>query len=210
MRRKGYALTRWADDWVITCKSHKEAHNALLTAQKVLEKLGVTLHPEKTKIVHIKNGFTFLGYKIQQGTRPLRLSKEKIRSGAKSYAVYAYPRQKSVDHFKEQIRARTRRRNPKKADEMIQELNPVIRGWGNYYHKAHVRRLFNRLDRWVLRRIWSHESKRWRNTSWKTLPERKLYGEMKLVNLISLIPSLATRTERNLMKAGCGKSARPV
>lgn len=193
MRRKGYKLSRWADDWVITCKSRKEAQMALRNAQQVLEKLGVTLHPEKTKIVHVKSGFTFLGFKIKQGTQPLRVSKEKIRSGAKPNALYAFPRQKSIDHFKEQIRARTRRRIPKKTDGLIEELNPVIRGWGNYYCKAHVRKLFNRLDRWIVRRIYSHKFKRWRNAGWRTLPSPKLYGEMKLVNLISLIPSLAAR-----------------
>lgn len=194
MRRKGYKLSRWADDWVITCQSRKEAQMALAAAQRVLEKLGVALHPEKTKIVHIKNGFIFLGYKIKQGTRPLRVSQEKIRSGAKPNALYAFPRQKSIDHFKEQIRARTCRRIPKKTDGLIRELNPVIRGWGNYYCKAHVRKLFNRLDRWIVRRILSHKCKRWRNSGWRILPSAKLYGEMKLVNLISLIPSLATRT----------------
>jgi RNA-directed DNA polymerase len=193
MRLKGYKVSRWADDWVITCKSREEAQMALIAAQRVLEKLGVTLHPEKTRTVHVTQGFTFLGYKIKQGTRPLKLAEEKIRSGARAKTLYAFPRQKSIDHFKEQIRRKTRRVIPKKTDELIAELNPVIRGWGNYYCKSHVRRLFNRLDRWIVRRILSHRCKRWRNTGWKTLPSTKLYGEMKLVNLISLIPTLAPR-----------------
>jgi RNA-directed DNA polymerase len=89
-------------------------------------------------------------------------------------------------------------------------LNPVLRGWGNYYCKAHVRKLFNRLDRWVVRRLWSHRHKRWRNAGWRDLPTPTLYGEMGLVNLISLIPSLATRRRGAFVKAGCGKTARPV
>ena len=56
------------------------------------------------------------------------------------------------------------------------EINPVIRGWGLYYHKAHVRRRFHRLDGWIVRRIRSHRFKRWRNAGWKRLPERQLYG----------------------------------
>jgi group II intron reverse transcriptase/maturase len=193
MRKKGYALSRWADDWVITCRSRSEAQSALNTAQKILEKLGVTLHSEKTRIVHIKQGFEFLGFKIKKGERPLKLSADRIRSGVKSGALYAYPRDKSVQHFKEQIRQRTSRRNPKSTKELIEELNPVIRGWGNYYGKAHVRKLFNKLNQWVVRRIWSHKFKRWRNAGWKTMPNRVLYGDFKLVNLISLIPSLAIR-----------------
>jgi hypothetical protein len=78
------------------------------------------------------------------------------------------------------------------SEELIDQINPVIRGWGLYYHKAHVRKLFNRLDRWIVRRIRSHRYKRWRNTGWKTLPESKLYGDYGLVNLIHLIPSIVT------------------
>jgi RNA-directed DNA polymerase len=73
------------------------------------------------------------------------------------------------------------------------ELNPLLRGWGEYYKRAHVRRLFNRLERWMIHRIWSHRYKRWRTAGWKRLPPRVLYGEHGLVNLVGLIPSLAAR-----------------
>jgi RNA-directed DNA polymerase len=193
MRRKGYRLTRWADDWVVTCKTRSEAQAALRTARKILDKLGVTLHPEKTKIVHVSHGFEFLGFKIKRGSRPLRLPQLKIRSGTKHGALYAYPRRKSIQNFKEQIRNQTKRKVPLRISDLIDRINPIIRGWGNYYCKANVRRLFNQLDRWIVRRIWSHRLKRWRNTGWKTLPSRKLYRELGLVNLVYLIPSLALR-----------------
>jgi RNA-directed DNA polymerase len=73
------------------------------------------------------------------------------------------------------------------------ELNPLLRGWGEYYKRAHVRKLFNQLDRWIVRRIWSHRFKRWRNGGWTQLPKATLYGEYELVNLVGLIPSLASR-----------------
>ena len=94
--------------------------------------------------------------------------------------------------------------------ELIAELNPVIRGWGQYFCKAHIRKLFAQLDRWILRRIWSQRFKRWRCRGWKRLPERQLYGEWGLVRLIYLIPSLNLRRGRASVKAGCGKTARPV
>lgn len=194
MRRKGYRLTRYADDWVVTCKSQAEARSALSTARRILDKLGVILHAEKTRIVHVRHGFEFLGYKIKRGRHSLKLNPDKIRSGAVTGGLYAYPREKSIKHFMEQIRERTRRKTPISTEELIDRLNPVIRGWGNYYFKAHVRKLFNRLDRWIVRRIWSHRYKRWRNAGWKKLPEAGLYGELGLVNLISLIPSIATAT----------------
>ena len=193
MRRRGFQLTRYADDWIVTCRSLAEAKAALVAAQEILEKLGVTLQTEKTRIVHIREGFEFLGYKIKRGTRPLKLAANQIRSGAKTGGLYAYPREKSIQHFKEQIRKLTRRKAPVSTQELIEQINPVIRGWGLYYYKAHVRKLFNRLNRWIVRRLWSHRHKRWRCRGWKTLPASKLYGELGLVNLISLIPSLARR-----------------
>lgn len=193
MRRKGFRVTRYADDWVVTCQSRREAQAALAAAERVLEQLGVTLHVGKTRIVHVRQGFEFLGYKIKRGHRSLRLPAEKIRSGVRAGDLYAFPRAKSIQHFKDQIRRRTRRKAPVTTRELIAEINPVIRGWGLYFCKAHVRRLFHRLDRWIVRRLWSHRFKRWRNGGWKRLPERRLYGEYGLVKLIALIPSLNLR-----------------
>jgi RNA-directed DNA polymerase len=192
MRSKGFQLTRFADDWVITCHSEAEAHAAIAVALRILKELGVELHPQKTRVVHVQHGFEFLGYKIKRGKR-LKLSSEKIRSTARSGALYAFPREKSINRFMDQVRALTRRRVPLKTKELIEGLNPILRGWGNYYKKAHVRKLFNRLNRWIVRRIWSHRFKRWRNLGWRLLPDRTLYTDYGLVNLIQLIPSLASR-----------------
>ncbi len=149
------------------------------------------LHPRKTRIVHVQHGFEFRGYKIKRGQGRLRLSPDRIRSGVKAGALYAYPREKSIRRFMDQVRAQTRRRIPLKTEELIAELNPLLRGWGNYYQRAHVRKLFHRLDGWIRRRIWSHRYQRWRCASWQELPAARLYGEYGLVNLVRLIPSLA-------------------
>src|SRR5437588_6018185 len=74
MRRKGYQLTRFADDWVITCKSAAEARAALAAATRILERLGVRLNPQKTRIVHIQQGFDFLGYRIVRTSGKSKLS----------------------------------------------------------------------------------------------------------------------------------------
>src|SRR5437899_6960233 len=193
MRRKGYQLTRYADDWVITCKSAAEARAAVAVALRILRELGVELHPTKTRIVHVQHGFEFLGYKIKRGKK-LQLPESKIRSQARSGALYAYPREKSIQRFQDQVRQRTKRRVPLHTKELIAELNPLLRGWGAHYKRAHVRKLFNQLDRWIVRRIWSHRFKRWRNGGWTQLPKATLYGEYELVNLVGLIPSLASRS----------------
>lgn len=193
MRRKGYRLTRYADDWLVTCSTRAEAQAALDFATKVLSQLGVTLNKEKTRIVHVRRGFEFLGYKVKRGSKPLRLPAHKIKSGIKQGALYVYPKQKSITHFREQIRSRTQRRSPRNTQEIVEIINPVIRGWGNYYRKAHIRKLFAMLDRWIVRRLWSQRYKRWRNSGWKTLPDSKLREELGLVSLIRLIPSLNLR-----------------
>jgi RNA-directed DNA polymerase len=185
MRRKGYQLTRYADDWVITCKSAGEARVALADALQILERLGVHLNPEKTRIVHVRFGFEFLGYQIKRG-RPRQLGNRKLGRTAPAGTLYAYPREKSIRRFKDQVRQLTSRRAPVTTQELIDELNPKLRGWGHYYQRAHVRKLFTQLDAWIVRRIWSHRCKHWRCSGWKQLPQTMLYSEMGLVSLVAL------------------------
>jgi len=183
MAKAGFALTRYADDWLITCRSQTEARRALASAREVLEgELGLRLHPEKTRIVHITRGFEFLGYKIGRG--------KGLRHKAGGPSLYAVPTDRSVKRFKDKVRTATCRRNPKNLEGVLDELNPIIRGWGNYYRRAKVRRLYHRLNRWIAMRVWSHQTKRWRNAGWRHLPVARLYGELGLVNLLQLIPSM--------------------
>lgn len=190
MTGAGYKLTRFADDWLIVCKTRQEAENALNLAKRTLERLGLKIHPEKTRITNIKWGFEFLGYKIKEG-KGLRLNRTKIKSNINAKNLYAYPKDKSIKKFKETIRERTKRRIPLTMKELIDSINPVIRGWGNYFRKAHVRKIFNMLDRWIVRRLWSHHYKKWRNYGWKKYPHKELYQKYNLVNLVGLIPSIS-------------------
>jgi retron-type reverse transcriptase len=74
MTAAGYRVTRWADDFVVVCRTRQEAQTALALAGSFLrDELGVSLHPEKTRIVHVDHGFEFLGYKVKRG-KGLRLS----------------------------------------------------------------------------------------------------------------------------------------
>ena len=184
MAQSQVALTRYADDWVAICRSRAEAERALASARAVLEgELRLQVHPDKTRIVHITQGFEFLGYKIGRGQRGLS-----HKAGGPS--LYAIPRQRSVERFKDKVRAVTKRRGHWTLEQMLAELNPVVRGWGMYYRRAHVRRLFNRLNGWIVRRVWNFRYRRWRNAGWRTLPKPKLYQELGLVNLLQLIPSM--------------------
>jgi RNA-directed DNA polymerase len=95
-----------------------------------------------------------------------------------------------VARFKDQIRNLTQRRAPVMLRDMIEVINPIIRGWGNYYRKANVRKLFHRLDGWIERRLWSFISKRWRNTAWRRYPSSRLITDFGLVRLIYLVPGI--------------------
>jgi hypothetical protein len=114
--------------------------------------------------------------------------------------MYAVPNEKSVRRFMEQIRLKTKRKVPLTLKEIIDEINPIIRGWGMYYRKANVRKLFSRLKGWIVQRLRSHQFKRWRNRGWRTYPDRVLYDHYGLVNLTQLIPDIGGRSERKAIR----------
>ena len=89
MRRQGYQLTRWADDWVVTCRTRAEAKYALARAAKILKQLGVELNQAKTRIVHVAHGFEFLGFKIQRGKGNFRLNRDRIKSKLNRHGLCA-------------------------------------------------------------------------------------------------------------------------
>ena len=194
MSEAGFSLTRWADDFVVLCTTRAEAERALAYAERFLrEELGVTLHSQKTRIVHVRQGFEFLGYKLQRGKGFKLPAWKRHKKYPNRMNLYVIAREKSVKRFRDQIRSLTHRNAPVTLQALIDQINPVIRGWGQYYRKAHVRRLFNRLDRWIERRLYSFLAKRWRNTMWRRYPTRRLIEQFGLVRLTHLISGLATR-----------------
>lgn len=134
---------------MVTCRTRAEAEYALARAAKILKQLGVELNQAKTRIVHVAHCFEFLGFKIQRGKGNLRLNRDRIKSRLNRHGLYAIPVQKSVDRFKDQIMALTQRRIPLRMGKLIEAINPIIRGWGNYYCRSNVRKRFNQLDRWI-------------------------------------------------------------
>ena len=163
---RGYRTVRYADDLVITCGNRREAEEALDHVRSVAAGLRLTLHPDKTKIVHVGEGFDFLGYTLKKG-----------------YSLYAVPRRKKIESFKDKIREITRRNRPLNLRMLLGELNPVVRGWGQHFAKALVKSLFWKLDRWICRRIRAFIAKRTRNRVGCHLPDGVLYRERGLVSL---------------------------
>jgi RNA-directed DNA polymerase len=134
MRKAGYEITRYADDFVILCPTAEDARRALEMVQRWVSEVGLTLHPEKTRLVDMNEpgGFDFLGYHFERD--------------------YRRPRDKSQAKFKEAIRVKTRRNNGQSLDEIIVRVNRTTRGWYGYF--KHSRRfVFKNLDPWIRMRL---------------------------------------------------------
>lgn len=133
MADAGYEMTRYADDLVIQCRTREEAETALALVAAWTAERGLTLHPTKTKIVHVdEDGFEFLGYRFHKHRR--------------------FPRTKSLVKFKETIRAKTRRTNGHSLQAIIANVNPTVRGWFEYF-KHSWPTTFTTLDSWIRGRL---------------------------------------------------------
>lgn len=140
MAAAGYEMTRYADDLVIQCQTRAEAEAALEAVRVWTTDRGLTLHPTKTRIVHVdEEGFEFLGYRFIKHRR--------------------FPRQKSLAKFKDAIRSKTKRSNGHSLQAIIANMNRTIRGWYEYF-KHSWRSTFPELDGWIRMRLRSILRKR--------------------------------------------------
>ncbi len=141
MVRQGLEMVRYADDFILLCRSEAEAREALEQVRQWTASAGLKLHPVKTRIVDAtqKGGFEFLGYHFERGTR--------------------WPREKSLQKFKDTIRAKTRRANGHSLKAIIATVNRTLRGWFEYFQNSHYT-TFSPLDKWVRMRLRSILRKR--------------------------------------------------
>lgn len=135
MAGKGYEMMRYADDMVVLCRDQQEAEEALTELRRIVEgRMHLQLHPTKTRIIcHSEETFEFVGFMIHRR--------------------YLWPRPKTLDKFTEHVRLLTRRQQPRNVKDVIDQLNPALRGFGNYYRMANVKGLYGRLDEWVRMRL---------------------------------------------------------
>jgi len=137
----GLHLIRYADDLVILCRTQEEAESALAELRSWTGTTGLTLHPEKTRLVDMSQpgaGFDFLGYHFERTRGKKRLSR--------------WPRAKSLRKFKDAIRDRTRRRHGHSLPQIIRSVNAVTQGWFNYFKHSNVW-TFPPLDKLIRRRL---------------------------------------------------------
>ena len=165
-------LVRYADDFVILCKTKEEAERTMKQVKEILTGLKLRLNKTKTKIVNVnRESFEFLGFKLKRACGK----------------VFVIPRKKTIDKFKQAIRRVTWRKQPVKLDEMIGRLNSVIRGWGNYFKIGNVKTMFCRLDQWIRTRVRTFIEKKKSEYAKVRIPNYVLKSEYKLASLITLI-----------------------
>jgi RNA-directed DNA polymerase len=141
MEQRGIEMVRYADDFVILCRSQAEAEAALEEVRQWTESAGLQLHPTKTRIVDAtqQGGFDFLGYHFERNMK--------------------WPRKKSLAKFKDAIRAKTKRTNGHSLQAILIDANRTCRGWFEYFKHSH-RTTFNPLDKWLRMRLRSILRKR--------------------------------------------------
>jgi RNA-directed DNA polymerase len=133
MAERGFEMVRYADDFVILCRGAEDAARALETVRHWTAAAGLTLHPTKTRVIDAgAESFDFPGYRFENGTRR--------------------PRPKSLDKFKDTVRAKTPRTSGDSLFTIIGALTPTLRGWLEYFKHSH-KWTFPRLDGWIRMRL---------------------------------------------------------
>lgn len=142
-------LIRYADDFVVMTPRESKAKEALRRIELVMNKLGLTLHPDKTRMVDLRRGkesFVFLGCMIRK--------KRSILRNPRAYYMHRWPSPKAQQRLRDRVREITDRRSSgEDVKQIIAKLNPVLRGWGNYFRTGTCRREFHRMDDFVYRRL---------------------------------------------------------
>ena len=145
MSAAGYRMVRYADDFVVLCRTREEADTALAEIRGFMDAVALTLHPDKTRIVSLEAGeeFEFLGYRF------------KPHQGR----ILRFPRSKSEKKLREAVCNHTRRANGHSLECIIAKINPILRGWFGYF-KHSYKTAFSAIDGWVRMRLRSILRKR--------------------------------------------------
>lgn len=168
-RKRGkpnHRLIRYADDFVVMVNgTHADVQALHEDVVQVLEPMGLRLSPAKTRIVHIDDGFEFLGFRIQR----------RKKRGANSWHVYTFIADRPFKSVKTKIRALTRRTSQADLEETLIRINQISRGWTNYFHHAIATHTFNHLQQFTWWRIvrWQRTRHHWNWTDvrrWLTNP----------------------------------------
>lgn len=136
VRAAGFRLIRYADDFVVLADRRWKVEAADRLVRSIVSDIGLEVAEAKSGIVAVRDGFEFLGFQF--------------------LGRFLRPRPRSLAAFKRRVKALTPRHTTEPVSSLLVELNPVIRGWGNYQRLGHVAGLFDDLDKWIRMRLRSH------------------------------------------------------
>lgn len=138
-------LVRYADDFVVLCRGREQTQRAMEAVQRIMKKIKLRLHPQKTRIVELpEEGFDFLGFHFHK--------KHSQRSG--KLIPLMWPSAESMQAIREKIRERTGREMLHHSmEEIVGSLNSIIRGWGNYFRTGNATKKLQSLDRYASYRM---------------------------------------------------------
>ena len=146
-------LVRYADDGVVLCRSAAQASAALDAVGEILASLGLRLHPDKTKVLDLRDGregLDFLGCHFRARMSGRMWEQKRIVR----YYLHRWPSQAAVKRLRDKVRDRTGRpRVGTDIRDVIAELNPILRGWGNYFRTGNAADKFRQIDRYVVWRL---------------------------------------------------------
>ena len=175
LEKAGYRFVRYADDFVVVCKTRQQAKAALDVVEEIMTDLGLCLSPEKTKIASYGKGYEFLGFRLSSKSRTMR--------------------PKSLEKFKMKIRELSRRSHNLDA-KAIEKLNQVIRGTANYFatNFSTCVKLFQKLDKWIRMRIRCMKFKRKSELDNYRLRQGSFDKKLGLLKLLDFTSSTMCKT----------------
>jgi len=183
-------LVRYADDFVVLCRTESEARAAEAKAREVLAFLGLELHPDKTKVVDLREGregFDFLGCHFRA-----RASGKLMERGIRRYYLHRWPSGRAMKSIRAKVKVKTGRNRTGVSDirEVIADLNPLLRGWGNYFRTGNAADRFIEVDRyvaWRLRRLLVKRHGRNLRAGQADRWTRQWFGELGLHQLMGTV-----------------------
>ncbi|MEP9416608.1 reverse transcriptase domain-containing protein, partial [Gordonia sp. VNQ95] len=182
-----YRLARYADDFVIMVNGTQAHAESLWTSVgDILAPMGLRLSAEKTRVVHIDEGFDFLGFHIQRHTQ---------RGGTRRH-VYIYPSKKSVASIRRRIKDVTTQITQLSADQMFRVLGPIVRGWTQYFCTSSASDAFGDLNYFLWRRVWQWLRHKHPRTGRRDLVRRYFRTWWPEYNGVRLFDPAAVRIQR--------------
>jgi RNA-directed DNA polymerase len=173
LRKKGYKawvlqqnkvrIVRYADDFVVMHTDREVIEDSKLIIAKWLKERGLELSEEKTKIVHSTEGFDFLGFNIRHYENETTGYRAKKFANKQGFKVLIKPSNKSIKTHSDKVKQILRQMRAATQDEVIKKLNPIIKGWTNYFRIGVSKKIFSKLDSMMWQKIWAWSKRRHTN-----------------------------------------------